>query len=546
MLRNYSSAFVFVLFTSLASAQCAESATNKVLLVGDSWAFFMGVDQTLNTVLERWGHSDARFVTNLVLAENGAQTDDFLEVDKQTEIANQLLDNPSIKVVHLSIGGNDVLGDWNIDMTAQETEALEASVTERLHQVIAFILDIRPDVHVLWSGYMYPNFEEVIESAAPLQTLHPFYGTWEDMGFPSFAQINSVLNNFSAGIAAYIDTMPRVHFVNSPGLLQYTYGQAEALEVAPGGTYAQFTAPLPIGFPEYPSPLNSMRDYGITRDCFHLSPGGYRDMIDLHTRKFYHKFLMNDQYILSNGGQNDGSVSDAGTVSPLLQVGAVGAEQFSSILTFNTTAMESPVVESASIFLRRTSLSGTNPVGSTVSISMKNGAFGATLNVEASDLTDTPDVAGTACRFGANDGNGRWIRLDLPEEFLPFITPANTTQFILSGTESADGVITFTDATDPELAPMLNLTFGEVNTSIITEQLEPTPRIYPNPTEGPVTIAANGHKVRSIRVLDPLGRNVLTFTTNVRSVDLSGLPNGSYTLVLSTETGNEVQRIVKW
>lgn len=24
----------------------------------------------------------------------------------------------------------------------------------------------------------------------------------------------------------------------------------------------------------------------------------------------------------------------------------------------------------------------------------------------------------------------------------------------------------FTDATDPELAPMLNLTFGEVNTSI--------------------------------------------------------------------------------
>ena len=546
MLRNLSSAFVFVLFTSLVSAQCAENATNKVLLVGDSWAFFMGVDQTLNTVLERWGHSDARFVTNLVLAENGAQTDDFLEADKQTEITNQLLDNPSIKVVHLSIGGNDVLGDWNIDMTAEETDSLEASVSERLQQVIAFILDVRPDVHVLWSGYMYPNFEEVIESAAPLQTLHPFYGTWEDMGFPSFAQINAVQNNFSAGIEAYADTTPRVHFVNAPGLLQYTYGQADPLGVPPGGTYAQFTAPLPIGLPEYPTPMDAMRDYGITRDCFHLSPRGYRDMIDLHTRKFYHKFLMNDQYILSSGGLNDGSVSDAGTVSPLLQVGTVGAEQFSSIITFNTTAMESPVIESASIFLRRTSLSGMNPIGSTVSISMKNGAFGATLNVEANDLTDTPDAMGTACRFGANDGDGRWIRLDLPEAFLPFISPANATQFILSATESTDGVITFTDATDPELAPVLNLTFGEVNTAIATEQLSTTSRIYPNPTDGPLTIAANGNKVRSIRVLDALGRNVLTFTTNVRSVDLSSLPNGSYTLVLSTENGNEVQHVVKW
>lgn len=546
MLRNLSAAFTFVLLTTISSAQCTETATNKVLLVGDSWAFFMGVDQTLNTVLERWGHSDARFVTNLILAENGAETDDFLEVDKQTEIQNQLLDNPSIKVVHLSIGGNDVLGDWNVNMSAEEVEALEASVSDRLQQVIAFILNVRPDVHVLWSGYMYPNFGEVIQSAAPLQALHPFYGTWQGMGFPSFAQINAVQNNFSASIEAYIDTTPRVHFVNAPGLLQYTYGQADPLGVPPGGTYAQFTAPLPMGFPDYPTPMAAMRDYGLTRDCFHLSAGGYRDMIDLHTRKFYQKFLMDDQYILSSGGSSDGSVSDAGTVSPLLQLGTLGAEQYSTELTFNTTAMESPVVAAASIFLRRTSLSGTNPVGNTISVSMKNGAFGATLNVEAADLTDTPDATATACRFGANDGNGRWIRLDLPEAFMPFITPDNTTQFILSAMDNTDGLITFTDATDPELAPVLNLTFGEVNTTIATEQLAVTSRIYPNPTNGLLTIATNGTQVISIRVVDALGRNVLISTTNVRSMDLSGLPNGTYTLMLSTERGNEVQRVVKW
>ena len=132
--------------------------------MGDSWAFFMGVDQTINTVLEKWGHSGYTYFTNLTIAENGAETDDFLNPDKQAEIQARIDEFPSIEVVHLSIGGNDVLGDWHISFTQQQTDSLRDAVQERLLEVIEFIKTTRPGIRILWSGYCYPNFGEVIGS----------------------------------------------------------------------------------------------------------------------------------------------------------------------------------------------------------------------------------------------------------------------------------------------------------------------------------------------------------------------------------------------
>ena len=261
-----------ILAAPAAFPQCAETEEPKVLLVGDSWAFFMNVDQTINTVFKKWGHSGDKYYTNLVLSENGAETDDFLLPSKQNEIAAQLNAHPSIRAVHLSIGGNDVLGDWNVGYTAAQTDSLKDQVRGRLISIIDFIKSVKPGIRIVWSGYAFPNFGEVIASAAPFQTSHPFYGTWAGMGFPGFLQINTLLNDFSAEIEAYAAADPQVEFVNATGLMQYTYGQNAPLGVAPGGTYPPYTVPMPGGDPNYPSPKNSMRDYGITKDCFHLRP----------------------------------------------------------------------------------------------------------------------------------------------------------------------------------------------------------------------------------------------------------------------------------
>lgn len=535
-----------ILLTVPVRAQCDEPVRNKVLLVGDSWAFFMGADQTINEQLAKWGHSGYRYYTNLVLAENGAETDDFLGLDKQAEIAERLLEDPDIAVVHLSLGGNDVLGDWNVDFTTAETEALKEQVFTRLRQVIDLILAVRPDVHVLWSGYMYPNFEEVIDDIAPLQTIHPFYGTWQGMGFPSFEQLNVILNDFSATLQAYTDTMDRVSFVNATGLMQYTFGQAQPLGVPPGGTYAAGTVPLPAGLVAYPSPKASMRNYGVTRDCFHLSPGGYRDMVDLHMRKFYHKHLMQDQYLLSSG-IHDGSLGSLGSVSSTLRFGSAGGEQFSTVLTFPTTGMQAPVVEAASIFLRRTSLQGTDPIGPTIGVKLRSGGFGDTFELSATDLFAQADVTSTACRQGSTAGDGHWIRIDLPEAMLPFLSLADDTQFILDPNGFPDGLVTFTDASDPELAPVLDLRFAEVSTGD-QDAADTTIRPpFPNPTTDVLDLALPaGTALLGVDVHDITGRLVQMHGGNRTTIDLATLPSGNYLLTIHTSTGRTKHHVVKW
>ncbi len=215
-------------------SQCEETIEPKVLLVGDSWAFFLDLDQSITSTLSKWGHSNFTHYTNPTLAVNGARTDDFLEEARLTEIKNQLESKPSINVVHLSIGGNDILGDWNVDMTTEEEEELADEVFVNMTAIIDFIKAVRPDVHIVWSGYMYPNFEESIEDAAPFQTSHPFYETWSDMGFPNFEQINNVLNTFSVEMAELAATDDRVDFVNVPALMQYHFGQEHTIRGRPG------------------------------------------------------------------------------------------------------------------------------------------------------------------------------------------------------------------------------------------------------------------------------------------------------------------------
>ena len=111
---------LLVLFGTISNtvlSQCAENIEKKVLLVGDSWAAFMNADQTINHALKKFGHSNYQYTTSYVISENGADTWDFLDQTKQTEIQNLIDANPSIEIVHVSIGGNDVLGDWNVDFT---------------------------------------------------------------------------------------------------------------------------------------------------------------------------------------------------------------------------------------------------------------------------------------------------------------------------------------------------------------------------------------------------------------------------------------------
>ncbi|MCW5898632.1 MAG: T9SS type A sorting domain-containing protein [Flavobacteriales bacterium] len=527
-------------------AQCVESTRTRVLLVGDSWAFFMGVDQTINEVLNKWGHSNYRYYTNLTLAENGAETDDFLQPGKLAEIQARLDADPDLRVVHLSLGGNDVLGDWHTSFTPAQTDSLKAAVYDRLLTVITLIKDMRPDIHILWSGYMYPNFQEVIEDLGFLQTLHPFYGLWSGMGFPTFEQLNVILNEFTAEVIAYCATDPRVDHVDATGLMQYAYGQNAPLGVPPGGSYPPLTAPLPHGFVDYPSPKSSMRNYGLTLDCFHLSATGYRHMIEQHARKFYQKFLMNDQVSVAMPGNVGGTVSNMGTVLPDFKVGSQSGEHFATLLSFPVGAALGQPLQGASIFLRREALSGSDPLAVTLNVKVRSGHFGGSAAVEPVDYWATADASGAPCRFGSNAGNGHWTRLELPQSLLPHITNGTTVQFLIQAPGAPNGLITFTGADDPELAPVLDLTYGDLSTAIEAVEAGNAAAPFPNPTAGQLHVPAQEEVITGIVVHDLTGRTVWERMGPVNVVDLSHLPAGVYLVDLIKGIAKETHRVVKW
>ncbi|MFN0200343.1 MAG: T9SS type A sorting domain-containing protein [Bacteroidia bacterium] len=545
MKKNYLLFLLGIYLQCTSFAQCVENDEVKVLLVGDSWAFFMAADQTINNVLEKWGHSHYKYFTNTTLAENGAETNDFLTATKQDEIAAQLAANPSVEVVHLSIGGNDFLGDWNTSMTQTEVDSMIDSVEARLILVMNFIKSVKPNIQILWSGYTYPNFEEIIESAAPFQTNHPYYSNWEDMGFPTFLQINDLLNKVSQRMEQYLLTDPQVHFINATGVLQHTFGQNNPLGVPPSGTYAPYSAPLPLGFPNYPSPQNAMRNYLLTKDCFHLAPQGFSDLLEYHTQKFYHKFLMDDFYTLANG-THSGTVSSLGNVSNTLEMGENNGENFSTLLSFDTQNMADTTLLGASIFLRRESLVGTNPINNTLEIKVKKGNLGASAIVEADDYTATADVTATPCLFGSNNGNKHWIRLDLPASFLPFIQQGNATQFLLSSPNASNGKVMFSDATNPDFAPVLNLVYEKPTVALENKaDLESVINVYPNPTQNVCRIDAQGKKILSIQIFNAMGQLVGEGKAGNALISLATFPTGIYTLQVKTEDGEAWKKVVK-
>jgi len=536
-----------------ANAQCVEIPTNRVLLVGDSWAAFMNGDQTITNGLKNVGHSDKKFTSTLSIAQNGAQTDDFLQADKQTDIQNIIDANPQIDIVHLSIGGNDLLGDWNVSMTQAQTDSLALAVRYRLDSIVDFLEGTRPGMRVFWAGYTYPNFEEVIEDVAPFQTFHPFYGTWSDMGQPDFITINTILNDMSDSVAAVADTDPQLDFVPAQGILQYTVGQNSPLGVAPGGTYPPQTAPLPLGYPDYPSPKSAMRLYASSfTDAFHLSPKSYLEMFTYQAEKFYQKFFMDDLYALSSGGNLDGSVTSNGIVSQELEMGEdVAGNEIAAVVSFDTQNMADTTLSKASIFLRRESIKGTNPiVNGTVQVKMVNGNFGTTADVEAVDFTETGDVSDEVCKggaFGNNSKDGNWFRIDLTAEMLQNINSSESVQFMISVPGFTGGSITFSDATNPEWAPILNFKYGETpaEPNGINDVYSRELPVYPIPTTGALTIGVAANSIQSIEVINLLGSIVLNPSVNDNRIDISELPVGSYILRITTDEGISAKRILK-
>ncbi len=256
----------------------ADSET-RVLIVGDSWAEFTWIFGSLDLAFDRAGFPDIAAKGD-VTAIGGSTASQWREPGYLALIDQELAANPEIDVIHLCIGGNDFLYEWNTSMTLEEEEDLFQRILTDIGAVIEYILIGYPGIQIVFCGYDYPNLEEIREWDPMTWFL------WFSMGMPDPVTINDAMIRMSELVIDGGLEVPSLHVINHMGLMQWVFGYPghgippRSLPL-PGNEPSGYE-PLAGGDPTLPSPPEAMLD-GI-----HLGFRGYNCIALSCTYYFYH------------------------------------------------------------------------------------------------------------------------------------------------------------------------------------------------------------------------------------------------------------------
>lgn len=546
-MKSILTSLIFLSSITAYSQNCNTSTTPKILLIGDSWANFMHLNQSVQDALNNYGFSDLGQLSDNNLTFAGAKTTGFLnDTTKLNDLRDEIISNPTLEYVHLSIGGNDVIYTWDVNYTQQMTDVLFDSVYNRILRIIDFIHSVNPNLKIVWAGYVYTNFGDVI-GALPtfLQSHHPYYGTWSGMGFPNFQQINNLLLSFSNRVKAFAAQQDRVHYVQALGLMQNFYGQTNSLSVPPSGTYAAGSSSIDSGRLDYPSPAAAMLSLGnipltnfsIT-DCFHLSPNAFEVFMDYQLDRFYMNSLMHDTVIKANFG---GTVRQSGQTTSLFELGNVNQDESKLVLDFNYSLADTGV-SAASLFLRRKSIQNGNVIdqASGIQVDLFYQEAGTSSTVSADDFNDQPETGAIACIYGDLVKNKNWLRIDLPTSFNPYLQNGDF-QLRISAQGVSGQKVEFFDSSNPDNAPILDLTYG--TSQSIPASLEYSSdnifQVFPNPSSEAIFHLNNSDKVQSVRIFGLDGK-LIAVDFDKESAQISFLDSvpGIYFAQLFDENGN--------
>tara|TARA_B110001454_G_C12723312_1_gene436636 strand:- start:50812 stop:51666 length:855 start_codon:yes stop_codon:yes gene_type:complete len=266
-----------------------DQENKTVIVAGDSWAQFVCVYKSLDTALKKQNINNAKTNSTCPATTRiGMHADNWLSsnYDKATELA--LLD-PTVKVLYLSIGGNDVLSSWNKNLTPQEEDVIFNKIVSDVNKIIEKYAKQRPDVKILLSGYDFPRFTED-------NAIEEYKNMYFQMGQPKALEINSAIVKFSNMMADAIKT-PNVFYIQHYGLMHYYFGNSGS-GLAAGVTSSPDLISSPSNIKQIGGDKNLLTDAKammtidssgvVLGDAFHLSKTGYSYLAD-HTVFHYLK-----------------------------------------------------------------------------------------------------------------------------------------------------------------------------------------------------------------------------------------------------------------
>ncbi len=279
----------------------AAAATPRILYVGDSWTYYPWVLQSPPALREalaqpEYGLEDYEENGDLALATTAAEA--WNTSDYKGLITAKLEEYPTLDIIHLSLGGNDLNSRWELGDDAETTQELLEDILSDIRGVVKHCLRIRPNVRVVIVGYDYINitegfsynsnwqvtgYDRGIEEAYALYSAPLPLGNLEQVLAIQEA-VNALFIALEAGKLELALDMDRVRYVHSFGLMQHYYGLGtvniphdrippETVPLPQGITegYANF----PNGYTDRYSPKVAMAGQGVI-DPLHLNADGYR------------------------------------------------------------------------------------------------------------------------------------------------------------------------------------------------------------------------------------------------------------------------------
>ncbi len=251
--------FVLTVQVVLAPVAATAEAMPRIMLVGDSWASLMALFESIGGALDRAGF-DQYCETGMETTAGGSTAEEWAENYNGylDELAVELAAHPTVDIVHLSLGGNDFLGQWRGDMTPAEEEALMTSILADINTVVDFILSQRPDLKVAYCTYDYVNTTR--PSATPVE-------------------VNQAGVRFIQYLLPEIQAKDRFTMVHNYGVAQYVFGDPPESVPYPGGPPDY--DPLPGGNPDEVSPAEIMLDdIGYTAIADNCVEQVYREWLE--------------------------------------------------------------------------------------------------------------------------------------------------------------------------------------------------------------------------------------------------------------------------
>ena len=253
-------------------------------------------------------------------AISGSEASDWVDTighDYLFKFKEDLLDNPSVDNVIISLGGNDLLSDWNVNLTTQQEDSLLDIIIANFSTIINYVYDIRSDLNIFISCYDYMNFP------VSMFLSNVYVGKWEDIGEPTVPQINEILIKLELRKEQLCEQFPKVHYMQTLGLMQYHYGYEADFGITTWtDIYQPHEVPFPFGDPNWPTPKKAMLLEGA--DAIHLDESAYEVYADFQYRNYMDYYLRNmpDETFNSIASQ-DGTIDEQGTiVDNEIQVGA--------------------------------------------------------------------------------------------------------------------------------------------------------------------------------------------------------------------------------